>query len=1051
MMGSIDLRPYFFPPPPPLPTDIIPKQSSSSSSSSCSPLKVFMYDLPRRFNVGMMNHNYNSSALLTTLPPWPKSSGLRNQHSVEYWLMASLLYNNNNNYNNNNATNHNYMEALRVLDPDSADVFFVPFFSSLSFNTHGHKMTDPETQIDRQLQLDLLHFLRQSKYWLRSGGRDHVIPMTHPNAFRFLRDQLNASMLVVVDFGRYATTTSNLRKDIVSPYVHVVQSFFDDHAPDPFHSRPTLLFFRGNTVRKDGGLVRAKLVPILAGHHDVLYEQSSATTETIKASTKGMRSSKFCLNPAGDTPSSCRLFDAIISHCVPVIVSDKIELPFEDQVDYSQFSVFFSVKEALQPGYMIDQLRNISEDRWMEMWKRLKDIAHHYEFQYPPKKDDAVNMIWREIGGSLEDESLFVKLHQMLDWCDSNVGFKSVENLFSSESPFCTKQLEIKEIIIIYSMRWCDVHCLRFMVACRETLDWITSFQTSVVMLSPALLQTSCGFLLQELQMIWDEVGEDKFERDKVLLDLEQECLEIYRRKVDRANMSRARLHQELAQSEAEFTHLLLSLDERSLPGRPEKMSGTLREQLESITPALQEMRLQKQERLHQFQALQQQIQKISAEITGQSEYDNPSTNVKVNENDLSLKKLDEFKAELDRLHDDKIHRLRRVEKYIDAIHNLSATLGMESSILITKVHPTLNQLCGISKNISDGILDKLIGAVKSLEELKQQRLEKLHYLGKSLTNLWKIMDAPYEDRHKFSSVIRLISSSSAEVSDPGSLTLHKIQQTEAEVKRLDQLKASKMKELFFKKQSELEEICYKSHMEIPSQSQMGNIFDLVDSGEIDNAELLASMEEQIWQAKEEASSRKVIMEKVEKWMLARDEERWLEEYSTDHKRYSVSRGAHKNLRRAERARVIVNRIPGKINKSRLVGSLIAKTKSWEEETNKLFLYDEVPLLTMLEEYNLIIQEREDGKQKQREKKKVHNQAIHEQEHFSSSRPSTSCRRSSSEGFNQINRRLSLNISHLGSNSVNSARKMFILPNHASHVRDETASVVSTYSGPVTP
>lgn len=39
-------------------------------------------------------------------------------------------------------------------------------------------------------------------------------------------------------------------------------------------------------------------------------------------------------------------------------------------------------------------------------------------------------------------------------------------------------------------------------------------------------------------------------------------------------------------------------------------------------------------------------------------------------------------------------------------------------------------------------------------------------------------------------------------------------------------------------------------------------------------------MDEQIFRAKEEAYSRKTIMEKVEKWMLACDEERWLEEYS---------------------------------------------------------------------------------------------------------------------------------------------------------------------------
>lgn len=87
---------------------------------------------------------------------------------------------------------------------------------------------------------------------------------------------------------------------------------------------------------------------------------------------------------------------------------------------------------------------------------------------------------------------------------------------------------------------------------------------------------------------------------------------------------------------------------------QPEKMSGTLKEQLDSITPALREMRLRKEERVNQFQAVQGQIQKISAEIAGQSEYDNSST-VIVNENDLSLKKLEEYQIELQRLRNEKV------------------------------------------------------------------------------------------------------------------------------------------------------------------------------------------------------------------------------------------------------------------------------------------------------------------------------------------------------------------------------------------------------------
>ncbi|KAK9276293.1 hypothetical protein L1049_005824 [Liquidambar formosana] len=593
------------------------------------------------------------------------------------------------------------------------------------------------------------------------------------------------------------------------------------------------------------------------------------------------------------------------------------------------------------------------------------------------------------------------------------------------------------------------------------------TLQTPMRTRSSALLETSCGYLLQELQMIWDEVGEDQFEREKVLLDLEQECLEVYRRKVDSANISRARLHQELADSEAEFTHLLLSLGERSLPGRPEKMAGTLKEQLDSITPALREMQLRKEDRMKQFRAVQGQIQKISAEIAGHSEYDDSSSSLIVNENDLSLKKLEEYQIELQRLHNEKSDRLQRVEKYISTVQKLSATLGMDSSMIITKVHPSLNELCGISKNISDSILAKLNSTVESLEEEKQKRLEKLHHLGKALKNLWNLMDTPYEDRLMFSHVTNLLSVSSVEISNPGSLTLHIIKQAEAEVERLDQLKASKMKELFLKKQIELTEICNRTHMEIPSRSEMENIINLINSGEIDHADLLTSMDEQISKAKEEASSRKAIMEKVEKWIQARDEERWLEEYSMDENRYRVSRGAHKNLKRAERARVTVNKLPA------LVDSLIAKTKCWEEERQKIFLYDEVPLLAMLEEYNLLMQEKEEVKQRQREKKKVQGQVVIGQENLFGSRPSTSSRRLSNTSLNggfsnatPLNRRLSLGIQQLGSNSFISVtqgisftkegkkphgHKFFARHGIASHLREETASVVSTFSGPLSP
>ena len=143
-MGTVDPTPYFSQ------LQSLPRGISSSSSSPCNstaaqPLRVFMYDLPRKFNIAMMDPHSSDVEPITAknLPPWPQTSGIKRQHSVEYWLMASLL------------RNGGEKEAVRVFDPESADAFYVPFFSSLSFNTHGKNMTDPDTEFDRLLQVTI--------------------------------------------------------------------------------------------------------------------------------------------------------------------------------------------------------------------------------------------------------------------------------------------------------------------------------------------------------------------------------------------------------------------------------------------------------------------------------------------------------------------------------------------------------------------------------------------------------------------------------------------------------------------------------------------------------------------------------------------------------------------------------------------------------------------------------------------------------------------------------------------------------------------------------
>lgn len=144
-------------------------------------------------------------------------------------------------------------------------------------------------------------------------------------------------------------------------------------------------------------MIRRELYYLLKDERDVHFAFGSVGRNGVSNAGKGMASSKFCLNIAGDTPSSNRLFDAISSHCVPVIISDEIELPFEDVLDYSEFCVFVPAADAVKKGYLLNLLRGFKEEEWTKMWGKLKEKSLHYEYQYPSQPNDAVDMIWKTV------------------------------------------------------------------------------------------------------------------------------------------------------------------------------------------------------------------------------------------------------------------------------------------------------------------------------------------------------------------------------------------------------------------------------------------------------------------------------------------------------------------------------------------------------------------------------------------------------------------------------------------------------------------------------
>lgn len=158
---------------------------------------------------------------------------------------------------------------------------------------------------------------------------------------------------------------------------------------------------------------------LLKDEKDVHFSFGSVLNDGINKASSGMHNSKFCLNIAGDTPSSNRLFDAIASHCVPVIISDEIELPFEDVLDYSEFCIFVRTSDAIKEKFLINLIRGIGKEEWTRMWRRLKEVERFYEFQYPSREGDAVQMIWQAI--SRKVPSVRMKIHRSRRF-DRNMG-----------------------------------------------------------------------------------------------------------------------------------------------------------------------------------------------------------------------------------------------------------------------------------------------------------------------------------------------------------------------------------------------------------------------------------------------------------------------------------------------------------------------------------------------------------------------------------------------------------------------------------------------------
>ncbi|XP_002973635.2 probable arabinosyltransferase ARAD1 [Selaginella moellendorffii] len=377
------------------------RSCSIAKAKSSQLLRVYVADLPREFHHGLLE-SYCRSQNCCSTGEYPTNPLLK-QHSAEFWLLRDLL----------DSPSKKKENFVRVWDSRLADVVFVPFFAALSAQIQlrgGHrgefrKKSSKNSDFDRQRRV--VELVTSSLEWRRSNGVDHVFVLADPMAMWHVREQISTAMFLVVDFGGWYLEDAKNKlnsstiiqhsqvspiKDVIIPHTHLLPPL---KIADDQH-RTVLLYFRGARHRHRSGLVREKLWKILDNEPEVLLEKGLPDDAGLAEATRGMRSSEFCLTPAGDTPSSCRLYDAIASLCIPVIVSDDIQLPFEGFVNYEEFCVFVSTRDATQPGWLVQKLRSIGSEERSTMRQTLSRVQRYFEYDNA-LTDGAVSLIWSKI------------------------------------------------------------------------------------------------------------------------------------------------------------------------------------------------------------------------------------------------------------------------------------------------------------------------------------------------------------------------------------------------------------------------------------------------------------------------------------------------------------------------------------------------------------------------------------------------------------------------------------------------------------------------------
>ncbi|KAI0565005.1 Glycosyltransferase family GT47 [Gracilaria domingensis] len=284
-------------------------------------VRIYVYNLPPKYNTLQVAKSHQKPAPIRD--PYCD----QNFYSAEVTVHKGLL-----------------KSKARTTDANAADLFYVPIYvTCFLINNHPNNLTKTGMFFDEAMD----HVMHKYPYFNRSQGRDHVYTFTQGFGARLAGENWRnwRNGIFLTHNGDMFSEEYVPRKDIVIPpdLSHYITPIFKDGVPREAYTlakRSFLAQFGGQSFSSSisdhrgqnySGGVRQYLV-------NEMYRTPGfrITGTRSEEYLNDMRSSMFCMAPEGWHPWSPRPYYGILLGCVPVVLSERQELAFEDVIPYDK-------------------------------------------------------------------------------------------------------------------------------------------------------------------------------------------------------------------------------------------------------------------------------------------------------------------------------------------------------------------------------------------------------------------------------------------------------------------------------------------------------------------------------------------------------------------------------------------------------------------------------------------------------------------------------------------------------------------------------------------